>query len=269
MPLSVPRDRQGSFEPRLVPKGSRRTGGPDEMIISLYAGGMTVRDIGHHLQRTLGTELSHETIFKITNSVLEEVKAWQATTTGTRQIYPIVYLDALPVLVRRRPPGPQPGGARRGPGRSRPGQARVRDLGPGRRGREVLGRGVRRAAQPRGARRADRVLRRTAGFPGGGGGDLAADHGADPRGAPDPGRDAVRVLRRPQAGGRCARSTPPRPSRPRRSSSRRSPIPRSGGATPRRWRPGRPRGSGSSEFLEFPPELRKIIYTCREPLLGA
>jgi putative transposase len=62
--LDVPRDRAGSFEPRLVPKGSRRAGGLDEMIISLYAGGMTVRDIGHHLARTLGTELSHETIWK-------------------------------------------------------------------------------------------------------------------------------------------------------------------------------------------------------------
>ncbi|MFI5895786.1 transposase, partial [Actinoplanes sp. NPDC051513] len=66
--LAVPRDRAGSFEPRLVPKGARRTGGLDEMIISLYAGGMTIRDIGHHLQRTLGTELSHDTISKITDA---------------------------------------------------------------------------------------------------------------------------------------------------------------------------------------------------------
>jgi putative transposase len=96
--LDVPRDRAGSFEPRLVPKGSRRAGGLDEMIISLYAGGMTVRDIGHHLARTLGTELSHETISKITDSVLEEVKAWQSRPL--EEIYPIVYLDALVVKVR-------------------------------------------------------------------------------------------------------------------------------------------------------------------------
>src|SRR5688500_13829351 len=56
--IDTPRDRAGSFEPRLVPKGKRRLGGLDEIIISLYAGGMTVRDIGAHLQRTLGTELS-------------------------------------------------------------------------------------------------------------------------------------------------------------------------------------------------------------------
>ena len=60
--LDTPRDRAGTFEPRLVPKGQRRLGGLDEIIISLYAGGMTVRDIGHHLERTLGTELSHDTI---------------------------------------------------------------------------------------------------------------------------------------------------------------------------------------------------------------
>src|SRR4051794_23651132 len=96
--LAVPRDRAGSFEPRLVPKGARRTGGLDEMIISLYAGGMTVRDIGHHLERTLGTELSHDTISKITDSVLEEVKTWQARPL--EEIYPIIYLDALVVKVR-------------------------------------------------------------------------------------------------------------------------------------------------------------------------
>jgi transposase-like protein len=59
--LAVPRDRNGSFTPQLVPKGSRRLGGLDEMIISLYAGGMTLRDIQHHLVSTIGTELSHET----------------------------------------------------------------------------------------------------------------------------------------------------------------------------------------------------------------
>jgi putative transposase len=69
--LDGPRDRAGTFELRLVPKGSRRVGGLDEMIISLYAGGMTVRDVQHHLARTIGTELSHETISKITDTVLE------------------------------------------------------------------------------------------------------------------------------------------------------------------------------------------------------
>ena len=76
MPLDVPRDRASTFDPRLVPKGQRRLGGLDEQIISLYAGGMTVCDIQAHLSRTLGTELSHDTISKVTDAVLDEVKAW-------------------------------------------------------------------------------------------------------------------------------------------------------------------------------------------------
>src|SRR6188472_2345671 len=98
VPLDTPRDRAGSFEPRLVPKGARRAGGLDEMIVSLYAGGMTVRDIGHHLARTLGVELSHDTISTITDAVLEEVKAWQ--TRPLEELYPILYLDALVIKVR-------------------------------------------------------------------------------------------------------------------------------------------------------------------------
>ncbi len=96
--LDVPRDRQSTFDPRLVPKGQRRLGGLDEQIISLYAGGMTIRDIQHHLARTLGTELSHETIANITDAVLEEVKAWQNRPLDP--VYPIVYFDALVVKVR-------------------------------------------------------------------------------------------------------------------------------------------------------------------------
>lgn len=96
--LNTPRDRAGTFEPRLVPKGARRAGGLDDMIVSLYAGGMTVRDISHHLARTLGTELSHETISNITDGVLEEVKAWQSRPL--EELYPIIYLDALVIKVR-------------------------------------------------------------------------------------------------------------------------------------------------------------------------
>ena len=96
--LAIPRDRDGSFTPRLVPKGSRRLGGLDDMIISLYAGGMTIRDIGHHLASTIGTELSHETISKITDAVLDEVLAWQQRPLEA--LYPVIYLDALVVKVR-------------------------------------------------------------------------------------------------------------------------------------------------------------------------
>jgi putative transposase len=96
--LATPRDRAGTFDPRLVPKGARRIGGLEEMIISLYAGGMTIRDIQHHLVSTIGTDLSHETISKVTDAVAETVKEWQARPL--EEIYPIVYLDALVVKVR-------------------------------------------------------------------------------------------------------------------------------------------------------------------------
>ena len=96
--IDTPRDRAGTFEPRLVPKGTRRLDGLDAMIISLYAGGMTVRDIQHHLARTLGVELSPDTISKITDAVLEEVKAWQSRPLDP--VWPVVFLDAIVVKVR-------------------------------------------------------------------------------------------------------------------------------------------------------------------------
>nr|WP_104081213.1 IS256 family transposase [Cryobacterium sp. Y11] len=96
--LDIPRDRSGSFIPRLVPKGQRRLGGLDDMIISLYAGGMTIRDIQQHLVSTIGTDLSHETISKITDGVLEEVLEWQQRPLET--LYPVMFLDALIVKIR-------------------------------------------------------------------------------------------------------------------------------------------------------------------------
>ena len=88
----------GPFTPVLVPKGSRRLGGLDDMIVSLYAGGMTVRDIEHHLVSTIGTEISRETISTITDEVLDEVLAWQQRPLDA--FYPVVFLDALIVKVR-------------------------------------------------------------------------------------------------------------------------------------------------------------------------
>jgi putative transposase len=96
--LDVPRDRAGTFTPTLVPKGERRLGGLSDIIISLYAGGMTVRDICHHLQRVYGTELSPDTVSAVTDSVLEEVKAWQ--TRPLDECYPVIFVDALMVKVR-------------------------------------------------------------------------------------------------------------------------------------------------------------------------
>ena len=96
--LDQPRDRNSTFASALVPKGARRLGGLEDMIISLYAGGMTIRDIQHHLASTLGTDLSHETISKVTDAVAEEVTAWQ--TRPLEAFYPVIYLDALVVKIR-------------------------------------------------------------------------------------------------------------------------------------------------------------------------
>lgn len=96
--LSIPRDRRGTFTPMLVPKGARRLDGLDAMIVSLYAGGMTVRDIGHHLETTIGTELSPETISNVVDAVADEVLAWQQRPL--EPMYPVIYLDAIVVKVR-------------------------------------------------------------------------------------------------------------------------------------------------------------------------
>ena len=96
--VRVPRDRAGTFTPMLVPKRARRLGGLSDVVISLYAGGMTVRDISCHLQRVYGSEVSPDTISTITDEVLDEVKAWQHRPLD--EVYPIIYVDALVVKVR-------------------------------------------------------------------------------------------------------------------------------------------------------------------------
>lgn len=96
--VTVPRDRDGSFTPRLTPTYSRRLGGLDGMIISLYAGGMTVRDIQHHLASTIGTELSAQMISNITDAVSDAVMQWQ--TRPLEPLDPVMYLDAIRVKIR-------------------------------------------------------------------------------------------------------------------------------------------------------------------------
>ena len=98
-----------------MPTGERRLGGLDDMIISLYAGGMTIREIQHHLAATLGTELSHETISNITEAVMDEVTQWQ--DRSLEAFYPVIFLDAVVVKVRDQnrdgePPRPHRGRSR-------------------------------------------------------------------------------------------------------------------------------------------------------------
>ncbi len=98
LPIEVPRDRHGSFEPQLVPKHQTRRAGFDDKIISLYACGMTVREIQAHIEEMYGTEVSPSLISSVTDAVADEVKAWQARPL--EPIYPIVYLDCIHVKVR-------------------------------------------------------------------------------------------------------------------------------------------------------------------------
>ena len=100
--LETPRDRQATFEPKIVAKGQSRFSGFDDKIISLYARGMTTREIQGHLEEIYGIEVSPPLISNVTEAVLEEVKIWQSSPL--EEVYPIVYLDALRVKMRDKPP---------------------------------------------------------------------------------------------------------------------------------------------------------------------
>ncbi len=98
LPIEIPRDRHGTFTPLLIPKHQTRWTGFDDKVISLYARGMTVREIQSHLEEMYGTEISPSLISSITDAVADEVKAWQACPLDP--VYPIVYLDCIHVKVR-------------------------------------------------------------------------------------------------------------------------------------------------------------------------
>jgi transposase-like protein len=96
--LAIPRDRNGTFEPQLVPKNKRRLDTFDERVIALYARGMTVREIQEFLEEQYGTEVSADLISMVTASVVEEVKEWQSRPLEV--VYPVVFFDALRVKIR-------------------------------------------------------------------------------------------------------------------------------------------------------------------------
>ncbi|MCP4489164.1 MAG: IS256 family transposase [Gammaproteobacteria bacterium] len=96
--IRVPRDRESDFEPKFVKKHQRRFDGFDDKIISMYARGMSTRDIQAHLKDIYGTEISAQLISTVTNGVMEEVKEWQNSPLD--RVYPIVYMDAIRIKVR-------------------------------------------------------------------------------------------------------------------------------------------------------------------------
>ena len=96
--LAVPRDRDGSFDPKIVRKGQTRLDGFNERIIALYARGMTTRDIRAHLREIYGVEVSADLISRVTDAVVEELAEWQARPLDA--VYPVVFIDALMVKIR-------------------------------------------------------------------------------------------------------------------------------------------------------------------------
>ena len=96
--IDVPRDRNGEFEPKLIPKYQRDISGIEEKVISLYAHGMSTRDIHDQLQELYGIEMSAEMVSKITDKILPEAKEWQARPLNP--VYPFVFMDCIHYKVR-------------------------------------------------------------------------------------------------------------------------------------------------------------------------
>src|ERR1700742_3603658 len=96
--VDTPRDRAGSFDPKIVRKRQRRFEGFDDKILALYARGMSTRDISAHLQEIYGVEVGRDLISKVTDAVLEDATAWQNRPLD--DVYPVVFLDALMLKIR-------------------------------------------------------------------------------------------------------------------------------------------------------------------------
>jgi putative transposase len=98
MEILIPRDRDASFEPQIVKKGQRRFEGFDDKIISMYARGMSVREIRGHLEELYGVEVSPDLISRVTDEVMDEVRDWQSRPLD--EVYPVIIFDALRVKIR-------------------------------------------------------------------------------------------------------------------------------------------------------------------------
>ena len=224
--LRVPRDRNGTFEPVTVRKGTRRLDGLTGNVISLYAKGMTTGDIQAHLAEIYGTDISRDTISRITDAVLEDMVAWQNRPLD--RVYPVILIDAIVVKIRDGQVANRPIYVAMGVNID--GERAVLGCWVGPTGgegakfwmtvlTELRNRGV--------AGHVHRVLRRPQRPPGVDPGHLASGRRAALRGASGARR---RCVTRPRStggrsAGRCARSTPlppsmlPRPASPSSPSS--------------------------------------------------
>ena len=235
--IEVPRDREGSFEPLLIPKHERRFTGFDDKIMALYARGMTVREIQGYLLEMYGTEVSPDFISTVTDAVVAEVTAWQSAAAGADVSGGVLRRAAGEDPRRHR--GAQQGGL--------PGAGRAPDGT-----RDILGLWI---EQTEGAKFWMKVFNdlKTRGVPGhpdrghrwaegharGAGGGVSRDDAADLHRAPDPQQPGLRQLEGPQGAGRGASADlhgAPAPRPPRR-----------------RWTPSRQARGGGSSRPSSPP----------------
>jgi len=98
VPINAPRDRDGSFEPRIVRKGQRRFEGFDDKILALYSRGLSTRDIEAHLREIYGVSVGRDLVSRVTDEVMDEVRAWQQRPL--EDVYPVVFLDCLVLKIR-------------------------------------------------------------------------------------------------------------------------------------------------------------------------
>ena len=98
VPIEAPRDRDGSFEPKIVRKRQRRFQGFDDKILALYSRGLSMRDIEAHLEEIYGVKVGRELISKVTDAVMDDARAWAARPL--EDVYPVIFLDALVLKIR-------------------------------------------------------------------------------------------------------------------------------------------------------------------------
>jgi Transposase, Mutator family len=191
--IKTPRDRNGSFEPQIVRKGQRRFEGFDDKILALYARGLSTRDIEAHLHEISGVQVGRDLISRVTDAVIEDLRAWQQRPVD--DVYPVIFLDCLVLKIR------EGGTVQRRTcylalGVTVDGDREVLGMWlSGDRGREVLDAGPRRAQAARCARHPDLLRRRAQRIPRGDRGDLPQDRRSDMHRAPDPPQPQVRLWR--------------------------------------------------------------------------
>ena len=182
--IEVPRDRDGSFDPKIVRKRQRRLAGVDELVISLAAKGLTTGEIAAHLADVYGAEVSKDTISRITEAVLEELGSWQSRPLDP--VYPVVFIDAIHVKIRDGKVTNRP--VYTVVGVTLDGEREILGLwvGDGSEGAKYWHQVLSEILEPRHGRRLHRRLRRPARPAGGDRRRLAAGDRPDLRAAPDP-----------------------------------------------------------------------------------